>query len=919
MNSQNRLYLIDAYALIYRSYYAFLKSPMFNSAGFNTSTVFGFMNTLEDILTRENPTHLAVAFDFPGGTFRNELFSEYKANRDAQPEEITKSIPVIKELLQAYEIPILEIQGYEADDIIGTIAKNASRDGFQVFMVTPDKDYIQLLDNNIFILRPGKAGSASEIISLDNIKSWYDVESPSQFLEFLALIGDKSDNIPGAPGIGEKTAAKLLLEHGTLENLYNNLDKLKGKVLEVLTNHKETITLAKKLVTICTEVPIECIHSELIIRKGDVQKIRPIYQKLNISGLEKRVSARLTKPASIQGNLFDMVLPEPVKQEKLYGTIENTSHNYIIVSNEQELKDLMDKILTLTEVCFDTETTSLNTFEARLVGVSFAWKPGEAYYISFPKDPSLQNIYLDQFRRVLENETIRKIGQNIKFDMLVFKSYGIEVKGEIFDTMLAHYLIEPEQRHNMTYLSEKYLKYTPVPIEDLIGKGKVLNMSSVPLENISQYAAEDADVTYHLKLVLEKELEQKSLDKLARELEMPLIPVLADMEFSGINLDKTALSELANSLRSDLCDLENQIFGLAGVQFNVQSPRQLGEILFERLAIESNNKKTKTKQYSTSEDVLAELADRHPIIPLILDYRTLRKLLNTYVEALPEMVNPNTGRLHTTFNQALAATGRLSSVNPNLQNIPIRTERGREIRKAFIPRDENHVIVSADYSQIELRIMAHMSGDENMMDAFVNAEDIHTATASKIYNVPLQEVTREMRNSAKTANFGIIYGISAFGLSQRLKIPRKEAAQLIEGYFTTFPHVKKYMEISIQAGKSLGYVKTLFGRRRHLPDIVSANATVRSMAERNAINSPIQGTAADIIKLAMINIDRALRKSNMKSEMILQVHDELVFDVPVGELEELKNLVKSEMESAVQLTVPLLVEVGSGKNWLEAH
>lgn len=919
-NNHNRLFLIDAYALIYRSYYAFIRNPMFNAEGFNTSTVFGFMNTLEDILSKENPTHLAVAFDLPGNTFRNSLYPLYKANRDATPEEISKSVPIIKEILEAYDIPVLELEGYEADDIIGTIAKKASSEGFQVFMVTPDKDYIQLLDKNIFILKPGKSGSGSEIISVDNLRNFFDVESPSQFLEFLALIGDKSDNVPGAPGIGEKTAAKLLLEHGTLENLFNNLHKLKGKVLEVITGHKDNITLAKQLCTICTDAPVSCITSEFRLRRHDILKIRPIYQKLNFNNLEKRVNQRINKPAVLQGNLFEEAITEQIPEEKIFKNISNTPHNYQIITSIESLSELVDYILSLPEFCIDTETTSLNTLDAELVGVSLSWKEKEGYYIPFPKDVQQQQLYLREYKRMLENGSILKIGQNLKFDILVFKKYGIEVKGEIFDTMLAHYLLEPEQKHNMTYLSEKYLKYTPVPIEDLIGSGKIqLCMSVVPAEKIAEYAAEDADVTYQLKLILEKELNKKNLKALAENLEMPLIRVLADMEYSGINLDKSALSDLATELRSDLCSLENEIFQLAGTTFNIQSPRQLGEILFDKLGIDSGNKKTKTKQYSTSEDVLTELADKHPIINFILDYRMLRKLLNTYVEALPEMVNRSTNRLHTYFNQALTSTGRLSSVNPNLQNIPIRTERGREIRKAFVPRNDNHFIVSADYSQIELRIMAHMSGDENMIEAFKNNEDIHTATASKIYNIPKSEVTREMRSNAKTANFGIIYGISAFGLSQRLKISRKEAAQLIDGYFNSFPKVKNYMEISVQAARSLGYVKTLFGRRRYLPDIVSANNTVRSMAERNAINSPIQGTAADIIKMAMVNIHNELKNKGLKSEMILQVHDELVFDVPAEELDELMVLVKKEMENAVKLDVPLMVEVGSGKNWLEAH
>ncbi|HEX3009484.1 MAG TPA: DNA polymerase I, partial [Bacteroidales bacterium] len=679
---------------------------------------------------------------------------------------------------------------------------------------------------------------------------------------------------------------------------------------------------AKKLCTICTDVPLECITTDLHVRKHDILKIRPLYQKLNFTNLEKRVSSRINKPEVIQGSLFDVVVNkvERVEANALFKTIENTPHHYITINNFEELTALVERVRQLKEFCFDTETTSLNTLDAKLVGISISWKSGEAYYIPFPGQEDEQAKYLAVLKIILEDESITKIGQNIKFDILVFKNYSVEVKGKIFDTMLAHYLIEPEQRHNMTYLSEKYLKYTPVPIEDLIGKGKIqINMSSVPMESISQYAAEDADVTYQLKVILEKELADKSLTTLAEDIEMPLVPVLADIEAEGINLDRSALEELSSGLRSDLCALENEIFKLAGTNFNIQSPKQLGDILFDKLGIDSGNKKTKTKQYSTSEDVLLDLVDKHPIINFILDYRMLRKLLNTYVDALPELIHPVTRRVHTSFNQALASTGRLSSVNPNLQNIPIKTERGREIRKAFVPRDEQHFILSADYSQIELRIMAHMSEDINMIDAFRNNEDIHTATAAKIYNVPAVEVSREMRNSAKTANFGIIYGISAFGLSQRLKISRKEASDLIEGYFKSFPNVKQYMELSIQAGRSLGYVKTLFGRRRHLPEIVSANHTVRGMAERNAINSPIQGTAADIIKLAMIRIHNKLNENRLKTKMILQVHDELVFDVPEIELGKVRDLVKTEMENAVALKVPLLVEVGYGKNWLEAH
>ncbi len=921
MNSLNKLYLIDAYALIFRSYYAFIKSPMFNTEGLNTSTIFGFLNTIEDILSKENPTHFAVAFDPPGGSFRNLTYPLYKANRDATPEEIIKSVPIIKEVLQAYNIPIIQVEGFEADDVIGTMAKSAAKEGFQVYMVTPDKDYIQLLDKNIFIHKPGKAGSNAEIISTENIRNYFEVDSPGQFLEMLALMGDKADNVPGAPGIGEKTAAKLLLEFNTVENLFNNLDKLKGKVQENISNNIDSINLSKELCTIVTNVPISLNPSELVIKKPDWNLLKPLFQRLNFINLEKRVSSRLNKVVIKQATLFDNMPISTVVEEKRFRSISDVNHSYIVINSLKDLTDLIIKITKLDEVCFDTETTSLNTFDCELVGISFSWKANEAYYIPFPKELDLRDKYIDELYKVICNEQIIKIGQNLKFDLLVLKNYGLELKGKIFDTMLAHYLLEPDQMHNMNFLSEKYLKYSPVPIEDLIGKkGKPqINMGNVDLARIAEYAAEDADITYQLKEVLDVELKKNELSSIAGILEMPLIPVLCDMEYTGINLDRSALKILGDELKTDLIHLEAKIFELAGVEFNIQSPKQLGEILFDRLKIDDTAKLTKTKQYSTSEDVLVYLVDKHPIINYILDYRTLRKLLNTYVEALPVMVNSKTGRLHTSFNQALTATGRLSSIDPNLQNIPIRSLRGREIRKAFIPANNEYVISSADYSQIELRIMAHMSEDENMIEAFNNNADIHTATAAKIYNLNLNEVTKDMRNKAKTANFGIIYGISAFGLSQRLKIPRKEASELIDGYFANFPKVKTYMERSIQDARDNGFVKTLYGRRRYLPDIYSANSNIRSMAERNAINSPIQGTAADIIKHAMVNIYRKMNEEKLKSKLILQVHDELVFDVYKEELLFLKSLVKDEMENVIKLKVPLLVEIGDGNNWFEAH
>lgn len=921
MESSKRFVLVDAYAIIFRAYYAFIRNPMVNSEGFNTSTVFGFVNALEDIILKENPTHIGVAFDPPGGNFRNQIYPQYKANRDATPEEIIKSVPVIKDILRAYQIPIVEIPGFEADDVIGTLAKKAASVGMDVYMFTPDKDYLQLLEDRIFIIKPAKGGNDAVLVTRENLRQFYEVDSPEQFLDFLALMGDSADNVPGAPGVGEKTAAKLLAEYTTLEMLLEKSDELKGKLKESIGNNKENILLSKKLVTIVTDVPVEVSDFDFTVKKPDWNSLKEILQRMNFKTLEKRIFSRISTPVVTQQTLFGLELAPSVEPVSSFKTISDTNHNYSIIYNINLLEDLINQLLLLKEFCFDTETTSVNPIDAELVGLSFSWKANEAFYIPFPKIKADCDAYVSLLKKVFENPSIIKVGQNIKFDMLVLKNYGIKVKGVLFDTMLAHYLLEPEQKHNMDYLSEKYLKYTPVHIEELIGpKGKSqLNMASVALEKISEYAAEDADVTWQLKSILEQELEKKELSSLASTIEMPLVSVLAEMEYCGVSLDIKTLHDYANVIREELIKLEEQIYSHAGIHFNIQSPKQLGEILFEKLKIDPNAKKTKSQQYATGEEILAELTDKHPIVNLILDYRTYRKLLNTYVEALPEIVNKRTGRIHTSFNQAIAATGRLSSVDPNLQNIPIRDERGREIRKAFIPGGEDRIILSADYSQIELRIMAHISEDANMIEAFANNMDIHTATASKIYGVSPEEVTREMRSKAKTANFGIIYGISAFGLSQRLKIPRSEASQLIQGYFNTFPGVKTYMDKAIESARAVGYVKTLFGRRRYLPDIFSANHTVKGMAERNAINSPIQGTAADIIKIAMIRIQNEFEKQNLKSNMILQVHDELVFDVLKSELDTVKHIVKENMENAVALKVPMVVEMGEGANWLEAH
>jgi DNA polymerase-1 len=931
MEKEKKLFLLDAYALIFRSYYAFIRNPMYNNEGLNTSCIFGFINTLEELLSKEKPTHIAVAFDPPGPNFRHEMFPQYKANRDATPEDIIKSVPYIKDILKAYGIPIIQIDGYEADDVIGSMAIKAKADGYTVYMMTSDKDYIQILSENIYIYKPSRTGLGVEIVDCDKACKDFQLTSPKQFIDILALMGDASDNIPGAPGVGEKTAIKLITEYESIEKLFENTHCLKGKLQEIIINNRDKIEISKKLATIETNIPLDISEEELVLSQPDMETIKTIFSILNFRTLEKRVLARFSNATStpngnipVQHTLFD--LPEAINnkpEEKKHASINTVPHAYHLIDSLHKRQDLINQLLQQREICFDTETSMLEVVQqAQIVGLSFAWKKAEAYYVPLPVNQTESQSIINEFKPVLENEEIVKIGQNIKFDILVLKNYGIEVKGKIFDTMLAHYLLQPEQqRHGMDFISVQYLNYSPVPIDDLIGqKGRhQQTMRSVPIEKIKEYAAEDADVTFQLKVILESELHKNNLINLADTVEMPLIRVLAEMEYAGVSLNTDALRESAEILRTDIIELEKKIILLAGMDFNISSPKQLGEILFEKLNINSKAKRTKTKQYSTSEDVLSLLAEEHEIIPMIIEHRGLRKLLSTYVEALPKLINPRSGKIHTSFNQAIASTGRLSSVDPNLQNIPIREERGREIRKAFVPSGDEFLLLSADYSQIELRIMAHMSKDENMLEAFRNNADIHTTTAAKIFGVTLEEVTREMRSKAKTANFGIIYGISAFGLSQRLKIPRKEAAEFIEGYFKNFQGVKQYMDNSIKVARENGFVETIMGRRRYLPDINSNNGTVKGMAERNAINSPIQGSAADIIKLAMINIYRKLKENQLKSNMILQVHDELVFDVYAPELEQIKAIVKHEMENAVQLNIPLTVEMGVGKNWLEAH
>jgi DNA polymerase-1 len=923
MDSEKKLFLLDAYALIFRSYYAFISNPMKNSKGLNTSTAFGFTITLDDVLKNQKPSHIAVAFDPAGPTFRNEVFPAYKANRQETPEDIKTAVPYIKKIIEAYNIPVIESQGFEADDVIGTLSKQAEKEGFKVYMMTPDKDYYQLVSENIVLFKPRKSGSDSEIIGFNEVCNKFGISEPAQFIDILALWGDSSDNVPGVPGIGEKTAIKMISEYGSLDNIYLNLDKFKGKLRENLENFKEQAYLSRHLVTIRLDVPVNFDADLYITEESNTEKLKEIFQELEF----KALLARLVKPdsmpipvASQQGDLFSGFTTQPTIISN-HDTIKTVQKKYVLVESEIALAELASKLNQSTAISFDTETTDLDTFSANLVGISFSVKAHEAFYVPVQQSYNQAIQILSHFKSALQNEKILKIGQNIKFDIRMLKKYDIEVKGSLFDTMIAHYLIQPEQRHNLNVLSENYLNYSPVKIEELIGeKGKNQgNMKDVPLEKIKDYAAEDADLAFQLYEVFNSQLDKEGLATLSQNIEMPLINVLADMEQAGIKMDGNTMLDFRKDLVKDILTTEEKIYKLAGVEFNIQSPKQLGEILFDRLKIDSDAKMTKTQQYSTGEEILVRLTGKHPIIEEVLTYRGLKKLLSTYVDSLPNLVNGVTGKIHTSFNQTIAATGRLSSNNPNLQNIPIRDERGREIRKAFIPENPENRFLSADYSQIELRLMAHLSKDENMISAFMLGEDIHTATAAKIYKTELSDVSREMRSRAKTANFGIIYGISSFGLSQRLNISRSDAKELIDNYFLTFPGVRAYMDESIRLAREAGFVTTMLGRKRYLPDINSRNANIRGMAERNAINAPIQGSAADIIKIAMIHIHRKMIEAQMASKMILQVHDELVFDMKKSEEPFLMNLVRYEMENAIQLSVPLLVEIGTGSNWFEAH
>jgi DNA polymerase I len=936
MDDDRRLFLLDAYALIFRSYYAFIKNPRITSKGLNTSAIFGFLLTLEDVLAKQKPTHIAVVFDPPGPNFRHELYSEYKANRDATPEDIRLAVPYIKKMLEAFHIPVIEVAGYEADDVIGTLAVKASDAGYRTFMMTPDKDYAQLVTENIFMYKPGRSGGDAEIWGPAEIVREYGVK-PSSITDLLGLMGDSSDNIPGAPGIGPKTARKLIGEFGDIETLLGSTEKLQGKQKEAIEQNKEQVILSKKLATIERDVPV-VFHEESFHRSDpDIDKLRSIYEELEFRTMASRLTVSsggnaLAKPkkkqeegglfsvnqqGTSQGTLFDAVYVSPVPAER---SLNLTPHKYSVISEPEDIRNLVKEMLVLKEFCFDTETTSIDPLVAELVAITFCWKKGEGVMIYFPEGKEKAAAILDLLKPLFLNPGIRKTGQNLKFDIQVLAGYGISVEGELFDTMIAHYLLEPDQRHNMDALALNYLGYRPVPIEDLIGESgpRQKNMRDVPLEKIKEYAVEDADVTWQLKEYFEPLLVKEGLSDLAMDIEMPLIPVLARMERHGVSINESVLKKYAGELRIKIIELEKEIFSLAGGEFNISSPKQLGDILFIRLKLDDNARLTKTKQFRTDEEVLQRLSGKHTIVGKVLEYRGFKKLLSTYIESLPLLVSPVTGRIHTTYNQAVAATGRLSSTNPNLQNIPVRDEEGREIRRAFVPA-KGKVFLSADYSQIELRLMACLSKDEGMIADFLSGQDIHAATASKIFKVAITEVSREMRSRAKTANFGIIYGISAFGLSERLTIGRKEAKELIDDYFATYPRVKAYMDESISKARENGYVTTLFGRRRFLPDIHSRNQVVRGNAERNAINAPIQGSAADIIKIAMIRIDKRLNAEMPDVEMILQVHDELIFEVKPESLEELKSIVITEMKNAASLLVPLEVDTGMGANWLEAH
>ena len=930
-DTSKKLFLLDAYALIFRAYYAFIKNPRVTSKGLNTSAIFGFLLALEEVLRKQKPTHIAVVFDTPTPTFRHEMYKEYKAHRDETPEDIKKAVPYIKRLIEAYKIPVIDAPGFEADDVIGTLARKASERGFTTYMMTPDKDYAQLVSSNVYMFKPSRSGNESLLWGVEDIQQEFGVQRPEQVIDILALMGDTADNIPGAPGVGPKTAMKLISEYGSIVELFKNTDKLKGKLKEIIENNREQIEMSKKLATIEQYVPVELNERALELEVPDPAKLKALFDELEFKTVAARILSDIDKSEkpretqqlfspqsdSHQGSLFGDEAIAPVTEK---ASIESVEHTYTLLESNSEIKEFVKKINTLKEFCFDSETTSINPLDAELVALTFSWEKGTGYLIHFPESQKDTKAILEIVRPVFENPGTLKIGQNMKYDIQVLANYGIEVKGPLFDTMIAHYLLEPDMRHNMNLLSEAYLSYSPVHIESLIGEkgNSQKNMRSVPVDKLMEYAVEDADVTYQLKGVFEPRIKSEGLADLARKIEMPLISVLATIERNGVILNLDDLKTITINLREDIISLEKEIYALAGTEFNISSPKQLGDILFIRLKLDDKARVSKTKQFITNEEILQRLTSKHPIIDKVLEYRGLKKLLSTYVEALPLLVDKKTGRIHTSFNQAVAATGRLSSNNPNLQNIPVKDARGREIRKAFVP-EKGHIFLSVDYSQIELRLMAHLSKDAGMIADFLSGNDIHAATAAKIFGVRINDVTREMRSRAKTANFGIIYGISSFGLSERLTIGRKEAKELIDGYFNSYPGVKIYMDESINKARDLGYVTTMFGRRRYLRDIHSRNQVVRGNAERNAINAPIQGSAADIIKIAMVRIDERMRSEKFMSKMILQVHDELIFEVEISELERLKEMVLFEMSNAVKLDIPLKVEWGTGNNWFEAH
>ncbi len=935
-----KLFLLDAFALIYRAHFALSKNPRFTSGGLNTSAIMGFTNTLLEVLKKENPSHMAVVFDTDAPTERHTDFTEYKAHRQTMPEDLSTAIPYIIRLIEGFNIPVIFSDGYEADDLIGTLAKKAELEGFTVYCMTPDKDFGQLVSENIFIYKPARMGNGMEIQGVKEILEKWEIERVEQVIDILGLWGDAVDNIPGIPGIGEKTAKQLIKQYGSIENIISNSHELKGKLRENVENFAEQGLISKKLATIMLNAPVDLDVEALHVDEPNRDVLEPLFAELEFRTLGKRVFGDefsiadvKSSPASGQMDLFgthevqktasSMEIKETnsTQPSLSFKNISNTDHNYQLADNAEKRNSLIHLLKDNSAFCFDTETTGIDANNCELVGLSFSVKQGEAWYVPLPANQSECKAIVSEFKSVLEDPLISKIGQNIKYDILVLKWYDVNVQGKLFDTMLAHYLIDPDSRHNMDLLAENYLNYSPVSISTLIGeKGKNQgNMRDVDVEKVKEYAAEDADITLQLKTAFEPILKSVNAWKLAEDIENPLIYVLADIEHEGVKIDQDALVEFSKTLETDIRQFEKTIYEKAGVKFNIASPKQLGEVLFDKLQLDPQAKKTKTGQYQTGEDVLLRLANKSDIVADILDFRQLQKLKSTYVDALPQMINPKTGRIHTSYNQAVASTGRLSSNNPNLQNIPIRTERGREVRKAFIPRDDEHVLLSADYSQIELRIIAEISKDVNMMDAFINGLDIHTATAAKVYGISLEEVNSTQRRNAKAVNFGIIYGQSAFGLSQNLGIPRKEAAEIIENYFNTYPNIKQYMNDTMNFARENGYVETIMGRRRYLRDINSANQTVRGFAERNAINAPIQGSAADMIKIAMIKIHQDIKDNKLGSKMTMQVHDELVFDVLINETEIMKEIITERMKNAIKMEVPILIEVGEGRNWLEAH